>query len=169
MARVSCLLIAVLVTAAACGTLPWQKSAPPGVAELEPVSGGTAAGDTTASAPGEVIPPPGLVPSVEQRFPDVPVPAGVKPDVERTCVIETPTMHVGRMVYTSRASLNELAQFYINECPKSDWQRDSVVQVGRALISFTKPGKRLQVSIFDLGVARGRELEVLLIPDARVE
>ena len=44
----------------------------------------------------------GLTASLETRFPDIPLPLGVKKDMERTFVYESSALQIGRMVYTSK-------------------------------------------------------------------
>ncbi|MCP4643943.1 MAG: hypothetical protein GY851_26100 [bacterium] len=118
--------------------------------------------------PGDVpidpLPPePGLQLSTEQRFPDVPLPLGAKQD-DRTYVYQSSDLRIGRMVYSSRSSVQELANFFIRECPAADWILDSVVQSEGAELRFNKNGERLVVKISELGVARGREFELHLTP-----
>jgi len=151
-------LVAVLVTAG-CQTNPFARSsgsAPePGLEDEETVHEGPA------------LPDPGLLISTEQRFPDLPLPVGVKEDAERTFVFESSDLAVGRMVYATKSTVNELAQFYIDECPAADWELDSVIQANGAELLFRKPGKRLAVMIRDLGVARGRMLTLTLTPEVQ--
>lgn len=140
-----------------CETLPWGSSREPGT-EPPPID------DEELYQPP---PPPeqGLALSTEQRFSDIPLPVDVREDVDRTYVFESQTLQLARMVYTSRASVTELAQFYLRECPAADWELESVTQAGIVDIVFRKPGKRLAITVRDLGVSRSRELIVNLTPD----
>ena len=113
-----------------------------------------------------VVGQPGLQLSTEQRFKDVPVPQGVKGDLDRTFVFESPSLHIGRMVYSTRASLADLAQFYIREAPTGQWQLQDTVEAEKSItLLFTKPGNRLNVQVQDLGMAKGRRLTVTLTPE----
>ncbi len=142
-----------------CETTPWgnQNADLPPVELLE---------DEEAGVP--VSPPPegGLPLGTEQRFADVPLPADVRPDLERTYVYENDDLQIGRMVYYSKASVAELAQFYIKECPAADWKLESVLQAEGAQLLFVKPGKRLSVEVRPQGVARSQMLVLNLTPDA---
>jgi len=103
--------------------------------------------------------------SAEQRFKDVPLPQDAHEDLERTYVYESGTLQIGRMVYTSKASINELAQFYIRECPAAEWKLERALQAGGAELLFRKPGKRLDVEIRSQGVGRSQLLVLNLTPD----
>ncbi len=107
----------------------------------------------------------GLAISTSQRFPDIPLPVGLKDDPERSFVYESSSLALGRMVYTSKSTVNELAQFFIDECPAADWQLDRVIQANASEMVFRKPGKRLDISIQDLGIGRGRRLSITMVPD----
>ena len=110
---------------------------------------------------------PGLKLSTEQRFADVPLPVSVREDLDKTFVYESSSLQIGRMVYTSRATVNELVSFYIRECPIAGWNLQNVVQADGAELLFTKPGKRLIVSVSTASVSRGlgRELTLTLVPE----
>ncbi len=148
-ALVSALLPAVLT---ACGTtvsLPWQQSTAPPADMTGPVGS------------------PGLAMASSQRFADVPIPLDVKENREQTYVFDSGTLQLGRLVYTTRADLNELANFYIQEAPAAGWTRENVVEAEKAVtIYFKKPGKRLIVSINDEGRLVGRKLVLNYHPDS---
>lgn len=106
-----------------------------------------------------------ISPLADRRFPDIPLPPGAREDIQRTYVYESGTIQIGRMIYTVKAPLNEVAQFYIQHAPRDGWALDSVMQAEGALLLFTKPGKRLTVSIRDTGMTkRGVELILHMTP-----
>ncbi len=161
MLRMGILVTVIVVGCTACQTNPFARNSNP-TAEIEPLDS-TGAAPQSSEAP--ILPPPGLALAPESRFADVPIPAGLTENLERTYVFESRNLQVGRMVYESKASVSELAQFYIREAPTSDWKLESVLQADGAELSFRKPGKRLQVSIHEAGMTRGRSLVVHLTPD----
>lgn len=152
------LTVALALMLSACQTTPWKKSSQPPAVYEDPAAGRV--------SEGPVIAEQGLRLSAQQRFPDVPLPHGVKEDSERTFVYESSTLKLGNLVYTSKAAASELAQFYIRECPTAGWQLESVVQADVIKLEFRKPDKRLRVTISELGLARGRMLALLLVPDS---
>lgn len=133
------LLFVPVTVLTACESVPWQKKSadPSGPVDAPPVV------------------EPGLRLSPQQRFADVPLPEGAQEDLERTYVFESKDLQIGRMVYMVKAKVAELGQFYIRECPASDWKLESVLQAEGAELVFAKPGKRLHVSIRPQGVTRG--------------
>jgi hypothetical protein len=125
------------------------------------------AGDGVSDGEGVVTPAPvdnTLPLAVEQRFKDIPLPADAREDLERTYVYESDTLEIGRMVYTSKSSVNDLAQFYIRECPVAGWTLGSVMQAEGATLHFSKPDKKLDVRITPQGVGRSNLLIINLTP-----
>jgi hypothetical protein len=106
---------------------------------------------------------PGLDMSPNTRFSDIPLPADLRYN-DRTYVYQSPTLRIGRMVYTTRSDVNELVQFFRREFRKVGWQLETVVQADGAELAFRKGEEQLVVRIQDLGVARGCELELHLTP-----
>ncbi len=156
----------VLIVGAGCQSTPWQRDTMPPVELLEddPSPSYTEEGTVAPKQPG------GLQMAPNQRFRDVPLPANAKEDLERSYVYETPEFKVGRMVYTIRESVNDIAQFYIDACPAADWRLINVKQAdGGAELLFRKAGKKLEVSIIPLGLFRGRRLVLHLVPDQTTE
>ncbi len=70
------------------------------------------------------------------------------------------------MVYTTKHPVTEVAQFYIEEAPKSNWKLLSVMQAEGAQLAFEKPGKRMWVSVQETGTfGRKSSLVINLIPE----
>jgi len=162
MIRILVLVIVASVGLAACETSPFQKkSSVDPTAELAPL-------DSAPATPAPPAPEPGLKLAAEQRFKDVPLPSGVKEDLEHSFIYESQSLQIGKMAYTSKSGVNELAQFYIRECPAAGWKLDDVTQADGADLSFKKPGKKLKIIIRNSGITKGRSLTISLTPDAGV-
>ena len=142
-------LILVVLFGTACQSMPWKRDAGADAT----LSASDSGGDIGYEAP--ILPEPGLQLSTESRFADIPLPSGVKEDLDRTYVFESASLQIGRMVYSVRASVIDIAQFYIRECPISDWNLVSSLQAEGAVLVFEKPGKRLEVTVRDVGIHRG--------------
>lgn len=149
------LLLAMVFTACESGPFAKKKSDP--IADLNT--------SETESYEAPLLEEPGLQLSTEQRFSDVPLPQGVKEDLKKSVIFESAQLQFGHMVYTSKASENELANFYIRECPAADWKLISSFTAAGHELLFTKPGKRLQVGVRSLGVGRGSQLTLRLVPE----
>ena len=163
--RMASVVVAVVLSTAlsACTTMqnPFQRSSTPPPAEMPPPATPPAAVEA-----GPPPPEPGLAISPSQRFADVPLPIGAKEDVDKTFVFEDKNLQIGRMVYTTRSSVNELAQFYINDAPAGGWKLVNNIQAGGQELQFVKASKRLTVIVRDLGVAKGRQLWLTVTPDS---
>lgn len=156
----------VVAGVSGCQSMPWQKDTMPPVELLDE----TKAAEAPVQAPAETTTtaekPDALQLSTNQRMKDVPLPAKAKEDLERSYVYESATLQVGRMVYTVRASVNEIAQFYIDNAPAAGWQLINLNQAeGGATLLFRKEGKKLDVSVIPLGVLRSQRLVLQLVPD----
>lgn len=152
-------LLMALAAAPGCNTPMFGgRSAPPPVAEPNPL-------DSQGGYMAPVAPESGLALSTSQRFKDVPLPVKVTEDLERTFVFESTNLQVGRLVYTSRASLPDLVNFYIRQAPTSGWTLQDVLEAGGKTLVFTKPGKRLTVTVQQRGTVKGRRLILTLTPE----
>jgi hypothetical protein len=157
MTRVLMLCLAAVLVGTACQSNPFQRQSPAPV-ELS--------GDPGAGREVGPLPEPGLALSPDQRFSDVPLPIGLKENLERSYVYESASIQIGRVVYSSRASINELTHFFLRECPTSGWELKSLRQAaGSTEMLFTKTGKRLEITVSSRGFGRGREVIVNLAPE----
>jgi hypothetical protein len=150
-----------------CQSAPWQKNSMPPVELLDedkPADAAPAAEAPKAEATDR------LQMATSQRIKDVPLPEKAKEDLDRSYIYESANLQLGRMVYTIRTSVNELAQFYIDNMPASGWNLINVKQAeGGAELLFRKAGKKLEVSVIPLGLMRGQRLVLHLVPDSVTE
>lgn len=150
-------LMALALFLPACQSWPWQKKTAPPPAVLEPL-------DAKGAYTAPDVSSPGLALSPSQRFKDIPLPMGAKEDLERTFVFESPSLQIGRMVYTSRAKIADLTQFFIRECPATQWKLQKVLEAQGKSLVYTKPGKQLVVTVQKLGLFKGRRIIIELTP-----
>jgi len=137
--------------------LPWQKKSAPPVELLDETKQQTGTPATGSS---------GLAVSPKPRFQEVPVPEKAKEDLDRSYVYESKDLQIGRMVYDIRADVNQVANFYLENCPAAGWRLESVNEAsGGVRILFTKPGKRLEVSVETVGLGRPKRLVLHLVPE----
>jgi len=157
------LMVAMAVLPACKSGMPWQQKSNQPVAE--PVDQ-SAAKDTKEPYQAPVVESPGLALSPEQRFKDIPLPVGLKEDLDRTFVYQSSTLEVGRMVYSTRASVYDLAQFFLKECPTAGWKLRNVLEAEGKTLVFMKSGKELEIVVLPLGVTVGRRVSITLRPAA---
>lgn len=117
-------------------------------------------------APGgpPLIPEVGLPTAPDQRFEDIPLPVGLQEDIERSYVYESPSLKLGRVVYTSKDDATELANFFLKECKNMGWTEDRRLTAEGYEFTFTKPGKRLSITITKRGMMRGSLVVVNFTP-----
>lgn len=159
-------MLAVIGFTTGCETTPFSKGD-----ESVPVVEAGNGGIVQEVQPMEPIPPMdpvapvGLPLSTNTRFADIPLPMGAKEDLDRTYVFESQGFRVGRMVYTTRDGVSDVAQFYIRECPIADWKLNSAVQAEGVQLQFSKGSERLDVSVQTPGVGRATVLILHLTPN----
>lgn len=144
---------------AGCETMPFQTEEEPPVKLLgASESGGS--GSTNAPIDGPGIPAAG-----HKRFNEIPLPDGLREDTQRTFVYDSRSVRIGKMVYNSKNTVNELAQFYITNAPLDGWNLVSTTQSeDSVLLFFVKQGKRLNVESRRVGVGRSNELILNYLP-----
>jgi len=150
MVRLLCVVLVACLILTGCATNPFAKKGP-------------GPGEPGAGEP-PLLSEPGLRMASEQRFPDIPLPVGLKEDIERSYIYESATVKLGRMVYTSRDSMNALANFFLKECKNMGWNLESVLTAEGHEMIFKKPDKRLTVSIRSRGISRGQLVVIHFTP-----
>lgn len=153
--RAFVVLLAVVALMPACQngmSMPWQKNANAPVESSNPL----------LAAP---VVPDGLPLSTDSRFNDIPLPVGLTEVPERSFVFQSDTLEIGRMVYSTRADLNELVQFFIRESKNKGWSLVRVLEAEAKTIEFSMPGKKMVVSVQDRGMVKGRAVTITLTPD----
>lgn len=147
--------------------------APGGVTSVplsDPSSASTAPAYTPPAAPSTPPAPapvagPGIPASGDKRFREIPLPENLREDTQRSFVYDSRTVKIGKMVYYSKHTINELAQFYIDKAPLDGWSLLSTTQSeDSVLLFFVKPGKRLNVESRRGGVGRSTELILNYLP-----
>lgn len=151
------LILAVGVLLAGCESTPFQSSEQPPVKLLSESETGTSTPPVETTV--------GLVPSPHKRFNEIPLPDGLREDTVRSFVYDSRSVKIGKMVYYSKNTVNELAQFYITNAPLDNWTLVSTTQSeDSVLLFFTKSGKRLNVESRRVGVGRSNELILNYLP-----
>ncbi len=154
--RAYVLFLAVLLILPACNTpMPWQKQ-----------QAGAAPADSYNPLLAGPESAPGLPSSSDSRFKDVPMPVGLTEIAERSFVFQSDSLEIGRMTYSTRASVEELVEFYYRECKNKGWALGRVIEAEAKMYEFTMPGKKLLVSVQNKGMAKGRIVIITYTPDS---
>jgi len=168
MTRIAVVGIVAVAILTGCQSMPWQKKEPmPPVELLDDTPKGAPPSQSATPVP-DATKPSGLALSANQRFKEVPLPEKAKEDPDRSYVYESSALQIGRMVYNIHADPNDIANFYIQECPAAGWKLDNAQQaLGNTYLLFTKPGKRLEVTVQPLGMGRGQRLILHMVPNSQ--
>jgi len=82
------------------------------------------------------------------EFDDIPVPAKLSRDADRSFVYEAPGVTMGVITYSGYVKGDSLAKFFRNEMPKYEWQFLNAFSEGdKYLISFIKSDKSCMISV----------------------
>jgi hypothetical protein len=98
------------------------------------------------------------------RISDIPVPAGFVFDREHSFVFQDSAMEVGKMQYSGKEAIGDVAQFYLDEMPRYNWTLLNVTEHNVIFLDFTKEGKACQVLLTPK--ARGTLIQATFYPKA---
>ncbi|MDX8397484.1 MAG: hypothetical protein R8K49_04100 [Mariprofundaceae bacterium] len=82
------------------------------------------------------------------EFGDIPVPAELSRDSDRSFIYEAPGVTMGVITYTGYYKGGSIAKFFRNEMPKQEWQFLNAFSEGSTyLLSFIKIDKSCMISV----------------------
>ena len=127
--------------------------------------------EDVVSGPPLVVEKPMLAAAETLRFDDIPVPAVLEYNRERSFAFENDEMRIACLVYEGKAELAEVVQFMLEKLPGDGWQLGNVLERGDTTLMFTEKsrGEQLTVTVAQSGrnvslTSRGVTLEILLTP-----
>jgi len=88
-----------------------------------------------------------LEPSVMLKFADIPVPKGFKFLPADSYAFQSGNIRVGVLVYSGRATPEQLVAFYQDQMPIYNWNFLNVIEYGKRLINFDRENESCVVSI----------------------
>jgi hypothetical protein len=88
---------------------------------------------------------------VRSEFEDIPVPKGLSYDMDKSTVIETPTLKAGRHVYRGRLELDSLATAIRTTMEANGWRHVSSTKTSKHGTTqvYEKEGDALQVQLWE--------------------
>ena len=105
---------------------------------------------------------PGMPLAPDFRIADIPLPAGFDFVRKGSFVFQNSRMDVGRIQYSGRAPIEEVAQFYLDEMTNYNWTLLNVTEYGSITLYFEKPDKAAQVLLTPK--VRGTEIQISFFP-----
>ena len=107
---------------------------------------------------------PGIPLAPEFRIVDIPVPAEFEFERENSFVFQNNMIDVGRIQYSGKEKIGEVAQFYLDEMPRYNWTLLNVAEHRTIMLFFEKEDKSCQVLLTPK--VRGTQLEISFSPKA---
>lgn len=101
---------------------------------------------------------------VLRAFPDVPVPATHKIDMERTTIFTSNNQSLGKIVMEGSGDVASLYHFFSTEMPAKGWSLVNGFQSGTSSLYYAKPGKFAAVIMEQTG-RRGSRVTLNVGPE----
>jgi hypothetical protein len=105
----------------------------------------------------------GIPLAADFRIADIPVPADFEFDRRDSFVFQNSVMDVGRIQYSGKENVGDVAQFYLDEMTRYNWTLLSVTEHGTVFMLFDKPDKSAQV-LLSPRTPRGTMIQVSFFP-----
>lgn len=80
-------------------------------------------------------------------FPDIPIPATHKVDLQQSVIFSSPSQAMGKIVLVGRASLPELFRFFNDQMPSNGWSTVNAFESAVSSLYFAKPGRFVAIVI----------------------
>lgn len=91
-----------------------------------------------------------------KAFPDIPVPATHKIDLERTTIFTSNNQSLGKIVMEGSGDVSSLYHFFSNEMPAKGWSLVNGFQSSTSSLYYAKPGKFVAVIMERVGRSGSR-------------
>jgi hypothetical protein len=92
-----------------------------------------------------------IEPGIVKSFPDIPIPASHKIDLEKSVIFASPSQTVGKLVTTGRGDAASLFAFYTTHMADAGWKLVNSFQSATSSLYFAKPGKFAAIIIESQG------------------
>ena len=83
------------------------------------------------------------------HFEDVLIPQGLKPQMDKSFIYETPSFKAGKLVFSGRVEAQSLANFFTNNMERDGWKLVNKFGFKNLVLNFSKPDKTCMVNIYD--------------------
>lgn len=91
-----------------------------------------------------------------KAFPDIPIPANHKIDLERSVIFTSPNQTVGKLTTEGAGDVNSLYNFYTTQMPTQGWSLVNSFQSATSSLYFSKPGKFVAIILEATGRSSSR-------------
>jgi hypothetical protein len=83
------------------------------------------------------------------HFEDVLIPQALKLEMDKSFIYETPSLKVGRLVFSGRVEPYSLLNFFTNNMEKDGWVLVNKFGFKDVVLNFSKPNRNCTVNIYD--------------------
>jgi hypothetical protein len=83
------------------------------------------------------------------HFQDVLIPHGLKAEMDKSFIYETPSLKVGRLVFSGRVQAHSLVDFFAANMEKDGWKLVNKFGFKDVVLNFSKPAKNCTINIYD--------------------
>jgi hypothetical protein len=105
---------------------------------------------------GQPVESPGTAAAMLKAFPDVPIPADHKLDLEHSVIFTAPTQAMGKLVTEGGGSVDTVYHFYAQQMPAQGYKLVNAFQSSTSSLYFTKPGRFVAIIIESAGRSSSR-------------
>jgi len=83
------------------------------------------------------------------HFEDILIPQGLKLEMDRSFIYETPSFKVGKLVFSGRLEVQSLANFFANNMERDGWKLLNKFGFKDVVLNFSKSRKTCTVNLYD--------------------
>jgi hypothetical protein len=96
---------------------------------------------------GQPVPVAEVAAAMLKAFPDVPIPATHKLDLEHSMIFTAPNQTLGKLATTGSGTVDTIYHFYAAQMPQNGWHLVNSFQSGTSSLYFAKPGRFVAIII----------------------
>ena len=93
---------------------------------------------------------------IVQAFPDIPIPASHKIDLERSVIFTSPSQTVGKIALNGNGDVDSLYRFFSTQMEANGWSKVNAFQSATSSLYFAKPGRFVAIIIEATGKSGSR-------------
>ena len=86
-----------------------------------------------------------------QAFPDIPIPASHKIDLERSVIFTSPSQTVGKISLEGKGNVDSLYRFFFQQMEANGWSKVNAFESATSSLYYAKPGRFVAIIIEPVG------------------
>lgn len=91
-----------------------------------------------------------------RAFPDIPIPANHKIDLDRSMIFTTPGQSMGKLATQGSGDVDTIYHFYTEKMPQNGWNLVNAFQSATSSLYYAKPGRFVAIIIEPRGLGGSR-------------